>query len=413
MLDLLRRNRDFRTLFIAQIISYAGDWFATVAVLGLVRERSDSDLLATLVFVSQTLPAFFLSPVAGPVADRFDRKTVLTVVSLLQVGAACVFLGALRGPLVLVFVAQAMVSALGAFFGPASQAALPNIVSEEDLPTATTLIGATWGTMVAVGSGLGALFTSAFGRGPAFVANAASFAIAAVLIMSIRTPMSRPASGAKARMKPLADTIEGLRYARNDRTITSLLMTKAGFGLSSGMVGLLAVLADVQFGKKDTGAGILLAARGVGVVLGPFIARRFIRSGIGRLLLVCGLSALVNGAMYSVAPWMPWLGLSAVFVMAAHLGGGTQWTLSSYGLQVSTPDELRGRIFATDFALVTMTMTVSLIAAGVASDRFGPRPVMLALALLNLAWGAFYLTFTRPLRLSASTRRRSPELIDP
>jgi len=102
--------------------------------------------------------------------------------------------------------------------------------------------------------------------------------------------------------------------------------------------------------------------------------------------------------MYFVVPLAPRLWLVALFVFGAHLGGGTQWTLSSYGLQVSTPDELRGRIFATDLALVTLTMTISLLVAGVASNQFGPRPVMLALAVVNLIWGATYLWFTRRLR---------------
>ena len=68
---MLRRNRDFRTLWIAQIISYAGDWFATVALLGLVRDESGSDLLTALVFVVQSLPIFFVSPFASTVSSDF------------------------------------------------------------------------------------------------------------------------------------------------------------------------------------------------------------------------------------------------------------------------------------------------------------------------------------------------------
>jgi MFS family permease len=398
VLQLLRRNRDFRTLFLAQLISYGGDWFATVAILGLVRDRTDSDLLATLVFVSQALPAFFLSPFAGPVADRFDRRFVMIVVSTAQILAALIFLGALEGPVFLVFVAQASISVFGAFFGPASQAALPNLVDPEDLPVATALIGATWGTMVTVGAGLGGLFTLAFGRTASFIADAVSFAIAALLITSIRRPTRAESAPSERRTRPFADTAEGLRYARQNKAVSALLMSKAGFGLSSGLVGLLAVLADRRFGAVEKGIGFLLAARGAGIVLGPFIARRVAQMDIGRVLTVCGLSALLNGTMYFFVPLAPTLWLVGVFVFGAHLGGGTQWTLSSYGLQVSTPDELRGRIFATDLALVTLTMTISLVVAGVASNQFGPRPVMSVLAVVNLIWGSTYLWFTRGLR---------------
>jgi predicted MFS family arabinose efflux permease len=407
VLQLLRRNRDFRTLFLAQLISYGGDWFATVAILGLVRERTDSDLLATLVFVAQAVPAFFLSPVAGPVADRFDRRSVMITVSAAQVLAALIFLGALDGPVFLVFVAQASISAFGAFFGPASQAALPNLVDAEDLPVATALIGATWGVMVTVGAGLGGLFTLAFGRTAAFIADAVSFAIAALLIKSIRSPTRAGGTQSDRPTRLIADTAEGLRYARQNKIVSTLLMSKAGFGLSSGLVGLLAVLADRRFGAVEEGIGFLLAARGAGIVLGPLIARRVAQMDIGRVLTVCGLSALLNGAMYFFVPLAPTLWLVGVFVFGAHLGGGTQWTLSSYGLQISTPDELRGRIFATDLALVTLTMTISLIVAGVASNAFGPRPVMSVLAVINLIWGATYLWFTRRLRRDEPAARQT------
>ena len=362
-----------------------------------MRERTDSDLLATLVFVSQAVPAFVLSPIAGPIADRFDRRLVMMTVSTAQILAALIFLGALNGPIFLVFVAQAGISAFGAFFGPASQAALPNLVDADDLPIANALIGATWGAMVTVGAGLGGLFTLAFGRTASFVADAVRLRHRGVFITSIRRPTSAARSlSSHAHVSRRHRRGAALRARRTGRL--ALLMSKAGFGLSSGLVGLLAVLADRRFDAVEGGIGFLLAMRGAGIVLGPFIARRVARMDIARVLTACGLSALVNGTMYFFVPLAPTLWLVGVLVFCAHLGGGTQWTLSSYGLQISTPDELRGRIFATDFALVTLVMTVSLIVAGVASNQYGPRPVISVLAVINLLWGATYLWFTRNLR---------------
>src|SRR5205085_11571911 len=120
--SLLRRNRDFRALFLAQVISYMGDWFASVAMLGLVLDLTHSDLAATLVFVSQTLPSFVMTPLAGPAADRFDRRQLMVGVSGIQVAAAALFLLARDSSTVwLAFVAQGTISALAAFFQPASQ----------------------------------------------------------------------------------------------------------------------------------------------------------------------------------------------------------------------------------------------------------------------------------------------------
>src|SRR5438270_4665287 len=167
-----------------------GDWFASVAMLGLVLDVTHSDLAATLVFVSQTLPSFLMTPLAGPAADRFDRRRLLVGVSGIQVAAAALFLLARDSSTVwLAFVAQGSISALGAFFQPASQAALPNLVEPGDLATATVVMSATWGAMLAVGAALGGLFTVAFGRTASFVADAASFAVAAVLIAVVKRSM--------------------------------------------------------------------------------------------------------------------------------------------------------------------------------------------------------------------------------
>ncbi|HXY93823.1 MAG TPA: MFS transporter [Acidimicrobiia bacterium] len=398
MLSLLRRNRDFRLVITAQVISYAGDWFATVALLGLVIDLTHSDLAAALVFVSQTLPSFLVTPLAGPAADRFDRRRLMIGVSVVQVGCALMFLLVGEGTAWLAFVAQGSISALAAFFQPASQAALPNLVDPEDLPTATVMMSATWGAMLAVGAAVGAAFTVAFGREASFVADAASFAIAALLLLGVRRSMNGARSAHVDRMRPLADTAEGLRYARRHSEVLALLSSKMGFGLSAGVTGMLAVLATQRFHAGDTGTGILLAARGVGVVVGPFLIRRAVARGTSTILLACGVSALVFSAGYAVVSVSTMLGVAAVAVLVAHLGGGAQWTASTYGLQVTTRDEFRGRIFATDFALVTLTMSVSLTISGLVAETVGPGPVVAVLAGLSAVWASVYLFCTRRLR---------------
>jgi MFS family permease len=144
----------------------------------LVRDESGSDLLTALVFVVQSLPVFFASPFAGPVADRFDRRRVMLACSVLQVLAALGFLLAHHG-IWIALVAQTAVTTVGAFFAPVSQAAIPNLVDEDDLPAASSLMSASWGAMLAIGAGLGGLFTLAFGRTAAFVADAVSFLLVA------------------------------------------------------------------------------------------------------------------------------------------------------------------------------------------------------------------------------------------
>ena len=409
MVELLRRNRDFRALFSAQVVSYLGDWFAVVALSGLVEDLTHSAVLVSLVFVATTLPAFFVSPLAGPTADRFDRRRLMILVSLAQAAAAMALLLVRPGRVWIAFAAQACIATGTAFFMPASQAAIPNLVDPDDLAAANAAMGSTWGVMLAVGAGLGGLFTVAFGRTAAFVADALSFVVAAALIASVRRATKEESHvHAQPRMRPVADTAEAIRYARRNKPVLALLMSKAGYGVAGGVVGIVPVIATRVFGAGDGGIGALLAARGVGAFLGPVLSRRF-TDRTARILLACGCCGLVFGVGYALVPFSPALGVACVAVLGAHLGGGAQWTLSTVGLQRETPDALRGRIFAGDFALVTLTLALSSFVSGAASQHFGPKPVTLALAGLSLAWGAVYLLATRGIRRAKEAATVVPE----
>jgi len=403
MFALLRSNADVRSLFIAQVVSYMGDWFAYVAFVGLVQGLVDSPLLVSLVYVAQALPAFLLSPVAGSAADRYNRRRIIQVVSALQiVAAAGLLLVDSTSTLVLGFACLCMISALGSFVGPAAQAGLPNLVrTPEELKKGSLLFGALWGAMLAIGAGLGGLFASAFGRDAAFVANAVSFAVACLFVTLIRRPMQEPRSTTEAQgrgMRPIADMAEAIRYARQDHVILAMLASKASFAMGAGIVGLLAVLATQEFNGGDASTGLLLGARGVGVALGPLIASRLLGPDLSRVLLMCGGASIVFGVCYlslalSTALWM---GLVLVFV--AHLGGGAQWTLSTYGLQARSPDSIRGRVLAGDVGFTMLIITLSNIAAGVLAGLVGPRLAIATFAAMGLVAGAVYLTLTRPIR---------------
>jgi MFS family permease len=399
VLELLRRNRDLRLVFGAQVVSFLGDWFADVALLGLVLDLTHSPLAASLVMISTTLPVFLVTPLAGPAVDRMDRRKLIVAVSVAQFLAALLLLGVGPGNVWLAFVARATISALGAFVAPASQAAIPNLVDREDLGAANALLGSVWGAMLAIGAAVGGAFTVAFGRDAAFVADAVTFLVAASLILAVRKPMNAPREEGRGRMRPIGDTVDAFRFAGSHRSVLLLLFSKTGLGLAGGVVPLLAVYGKEVFHAGDAGIGLLLAARGLGALAGPLIARR---RGLGHsvapILFACGVAGLFYAVGYSVVGAAPVLVIALAGALVAHLGGGAQWTLSNYGLQLEVPDELRGRIFAADFALVTVTMSLSFLLSGWGSNHFGPRPVTFVLAAIAGSWSVFYLGLTRSAR---------------
>jgi MFS family permease len=395
--ELLRRNRDFRRFYVAQLISFAGDWFLLVALYGLVLDATHSAVLASLILVAELAPQFLVAPVAGALADRMNRQVLMVLCDLARVGLCLGFL--LAGPesIWIIYPLLAGIAVFSAAFEPTSSAAVPNLVEPEDLPTANVLVGSAWGTMLAVGAGIGGVFTALAGREAAFVADAVSFLVSGVLLATVRRPFSE-ARGHEEHVGIGAATMETIRYARSDGRVVALLAVKGGFGLAGGVLVLLPVFATDVFHQGDAGIGVLYGMRGVGALIGPFLGRRIAGDSERGLFAVIGASLACFGLFYLVFPFMPALLLAGLCSLGAHLGGGAQWMLSTYGLQAIVPDRIRGRVFAFDFALVTLTIMASNLVSGWAAEALGPRHAMLALAGVGLLYAAGWWWGTRRLR---------------
>jgi len=265
------------------------------------------------------------------------------------------------------------------------------------------------------------------GRDVAFVANAASFLVSAALILGVKDrlgPLRSPSaprgeasprraraepeaermSGDARRLRPLRDLREGVAFARSDGRVVALLVQKILFGLGTGMIGLLPVFATRVFATGHGGAmppeaaiGILYAARGLGSLLGPFAARAFIGGELRRLFPALAAAMALFGAAYAAFPAAPGLWAAAGLVLVAHLGGGTQATMTGYGLQQLSPDGIRGRVLSLELALITFSMSVSLLAAGRASTIVSPGTVVEVLAGLTLLAAGAWSVGTRRL----------------
>ena len=396
-LRLLRRNRDFRRLFLAGIISLGGDWFLTVALFDLALEVQGSALAVALVIIAQEIPFFLLSPLGGILADRLDRRRLMIACDVARaIVCLCFLLAGTPETFWLIFVLLPLLSAFGVAFDPAVQAAAPNLVEPDDLPAANSLLGSAWGTMLAVGAALGGLVVATLGNDAAFVTDAASFVVSAALLWRIRRPFSED----RPREHPgvLEATRETARYARRDHRVLALLSVKGGFGLAAGVLVLISVFAENVFGAGATGIGLLMGARGLGALIGPFLGRWIAGSDDRRLFAAIGLALMIFGVAYVAFGLTPTLGLAAVAVLFAHLGGGGQWALSTYGLQRIVPDRIRGRVFSFDFALVTLTLAISSAVAAWTADHFGPRPAAVGMGTLALAWALAWWLATRAIR---------------
>ena len=416
-LRLLRSNRDFTHVYVAQLISFAGDWFATVALLGLALQYTGSAAVTSLVLVLQTGPFFLVAPFAGALADRLDRRRLMISADLARAVVCAGFL-LVQGAdtLWIGLVCATLLSVGAAFFEPASASALPNLVDPRDLGTANALMGSAWGTMVAVGAAAGGVVAAALGSDVAFIVNGVSFLLSALLILRVkRSFQAHPARGAVAEGPgaaagepgpPVPTGLAGvrssidetLRLARGNRTIAAYLLTKTSFGAGMGVLVLLAVFGRDVFGGGDVGIGVMYAARGLGALTGPFLARRWAGDDDRAIIRAISVAVVLFIGSYALLPFAPGLAIAATFVFCAHLGGGIEWMLSGYALQRTVPDAVRGRVLSIDFALVTLTTACSQLIAGALATVIGPVDTLYVMVTIVALTGGLWLIWTRPLR---------------
>ena len=396
LLSLLRRNADYRRLFLATVVSFMGDWFAFVAVSGFVTESTGRGGLAAVVYAASVLPVFLVSPIAGVVADRVDRRRLLVTVDLVRIVPALGMVPAMwwNAPWLMIACVVAL-AALSAFFEPITGAVVPNLVEPEDLPLAQAALGSVWGTMLLVGAGVGGMVSVLLGRQASFVIDAATFLIAAGLVARIRRPFQQARLATEASF--LGHLGEVWAFARQNFSARALLVTKGGVGLANGIVGLLPAFAHARFSSGDEGVGVLLAARGAGALIGPFFAQFFVRGDPRRLFVACGGATICYGLAYAFLPLTATLLVAAACVVLAHLGGGAQWVLSTYGLQTSTPDGIRGRVMTIDFGLATLAIGASSLFAAGAAEATSIEAASWALSLVAVAYGVVWLWWTRSL----------------
>jgi MFS family permease len=403
-LEVLRENRDFRHLWLGQVVSQLGDWFDTIALYTLVLTLTGSGRAIGLVLVARFLPSFIVGPLSGVVADRFNRRTIMIASDCLR---AVVVLGFLlvRRPdqMWLVYVLTVLQLVFSTFFEPAKTAAIPSIVAPRELLSANAISSVTWSVMLTLGAAIGGVVTGWFGTNAAFVLDSLTYLASAALVASVRFP--KRAVRPKSRLTILkalgiTDTLEGARYVAKRPRVFALLMVKPAWGVGGGILALLAVFGEKIFpigGRAATGIGVLYAARGVGTAIGPLAARRFAGETRAQMQTAIGVAFLIGGVFYIAFGRATNFMLALVVLLIAHTGGSILWVFSTVLLQRAVEDRFRGRVFAAELALLTLTMAASNYVTGEMLDRFqlSPRTVTVGIGLLFLLPGALWLLTRR------------------
>jgi predicted MFS family arabinose efflux permease len=337
--ELLRRPNYLR-YFLGNIASNIGTWFQDIAAAILVFQLTGSATAVALVAICGYGTAVLLAPWGGSLADRFDRRLLLILshwALALAAGTLAVLASVGLATAVVVYVVSAMIGVGRAINNPTLQAIIPALVRRQDVAQATALQVVTFNLARATGPVLGALVMTGFGAGPAFAVNAVSFAVFAVVLMTLRVePRPKPTSPGGFRF--------ALGYVRRRPRVVLLLVCCAVMGMSTDPVITLAPAFAAAYGEPEAWAGWFTSAFGAGAVLGaPFTGR--VRRLLGpRRTGVVGM--LIIPVAYGVVAFSPWPPLSLVAVGvagAAFLIGNADLVA---GLQEEVDDSVRGRVMA-------------------------------------------------------------------
>lgn len=416
-IDLLQKNANYRNLWFAAVVSQLGDWLNLIASAALVAGLTDTGTAISYLFLARYLPLFLFSPLAGVLADRYDRRTLLILADL---GRAVTVLGFLliqdRSQVWLFYLLITIQFALSALFTPARSAVLATVVARKDLVTANALDSLTWSTMLALGAALGGLIAAQLGLVAAFVLDSLTFLLSAWFVTRIVSSTQRDISVA-ARTGWL-NFIDGLRYLRGEPIILIFSLVKGGGSLVWGAINVLEVtFAEAVFplGRDGTATlGLIYAISGLGTGLGPIVLRHWLgdqpqrlRQGIslGFVLLVAGIFLM------SQSPNLGWF-LSGTLIRT--VGSGTVWVFSAAWLQMIVPDKVRGRVFAFEFAFLTLTQSLSIVWAGQAQDNLGldVRQVTAVMSAAGVLVGSLWFLFDLRRRLAGDPDATAPTEAD-
>jgi MFS family permease len=399
-LSLLRTAPDFRLLFFATLGSSLGTLLATVALVVDIKDRTNSGpWVGALMFV-EFLPAVAVGLFFGPYLDRLPRRGLMVLSDVVRCGVFCAL--PFAGSAGAIVALAAIAGFTTGFFRPAVYAGLPNLVREDELAGANSLIQTSENVSWTLAPILGGALVAVSSPDVAYWVNAVSFAISALLI--IRIPRGKLQGALAVSRGYLGDLADGfIRVIRTRPLLTVLIVwTIVLAGVAASNTAQI-FLAKDTFSSGDFGYGLVFGCIGLGLAIGSFGAGTWVqRRSVGS---VYAASVLLQAIGIGAAAVMPnvWAALPC-FVLSG-IGNGVAIVCNSLLVQRGATDEVRGRVFTVIMSVNYAVYGLSVLVAGPLTDAFGARWVYAGVGLLLLFASAVAFVMTRE-----EVSERAPEV---
>jgi dTMP kinase len=389
----------FRKLWNSMVFSSLGDWLGLLATTALAQKLSGgsyatANFAIAGVFIARLLPAVFLGPIAGVIADRFDRRKLMVFSDIIRAGLYISI--PIVNTYLWLYTAMILVECMTLFWSPAKEATVPNLVGKERLESANQVsLLAAYGTapIAAILFSLLTLFANAieslfpFTIGDsidiALYVNAASFAFAAITIWGLKE-IPKGAAAKKAKDEGVLKSLyDGWKAVSQTKIVRGLVVGMIGAFFAAGAVIGLARTFVGDLGGGDAAYGVLFGAvftgLAIGIAFGPKIFAQFSRR---RLF---GASLTTAGFFLVLLALIPNLVMAVFTVIILGMFSGITWVTGFTMLGMEVKDEVRGRTFAFVQSLIRVTLVAVLAVAPVIAAAFGVRTYELENSTINFS----------------------------
>ena len=389
-LALLGREPDFRRLFLATLASGAGTWLALVALEVDVWTRTHSSGWVAALLIADLLPTFLIGILVGPLIDRFSRRQLMVGADLARFGVFAVLPFTTSATQVVALAALAGIAT--GFFRPAAYAGIPNLVQEDDLAHANSLLQAIDNLTWALGSIAGGALVAASGVDAAYWINACTFLVSAIFLYGI--PQRLLQATQAASRGHWADLRDGFSLTVRSKALLTVLIAWNVAMFSNAAVNVAEPrLVFDAFNAGTFGLGLMIGCSGIGLAAGAYLAGQWIeRRGLAN---VYGVSLGLMAVGIGLAAMAPNVWVAAACVVISGAGNGSAVVCNALLVQRGAPDALRGRAFAVLMSSNVAFLILGMIVAGRVTDMVGPRWVWAAAATVSAVSAVLGLALAR------------------
>jgi len=345
-----------------------GTYIAAIALTVDVFDRTGSGAWVSALLIADFLPVILIGLLFAPLVDRLSRRRLLIVSDLVRVAIFGVL--PFAGSAAAIVALAALVGIATGFFRPAVYAGLPNLVDDDELPNATSLLQTVENLTWMVGPVAGGILIAVQGPDLAYWLNALTFLFSAALLA--RIPAARMQAGTNESRGHWHDIGDGITIVLRSPALLMVLVAwnMVMFGNAAINVAEV-VLAKVSLASGDIGFGVLVGAGGLGLTIGSFAAGTFIERFGVRWLYGIGIAMMALG--YGIAAVAPTISVAVPAVILASIGNGAAVVCNALLVQRGAPDELRGRAFTVIMSSNYALLGLGMVAAGALTDAFGAR----------------------------------------